>query len=82
MAYDTPVITSNVSSLPEIAGDAALLVNPYDEGQIAEAMDKVMRDPEHRRQLIERGREQVKKYSWMETARRTLELYEQVYNEK
>jgi len=82
MAYDTPVITSNVSSLPEIAGDAALLVNPYDEGQIAEAMDKVMRDPEQRRQLIERGREQVKKYSWMETARRTLELYEQVYNEK
>jgi len=82
MAYGTPVITSNVSSLPEVAGDAALLVNPYDEGQIAEGMDKVLSDPELRRQLIRRGREQVKKFSWMETASRTLELYEQVHNEK
>jgi len=82
MVYGTPVITSNVSSLPEATGDAALLVNPHDEKQIAEGMYKVLSDPELKRQLIKRGRKQVKKFSWLETARRTLKLYEEVYNEK
>jgi glycosyltransferase involved in cell wall biosynthesis len=82
MANEVPVITSNLSSLPEVAGDAALLVNPHDEEQIAEMIDKVLSDSELRRQLIKRGRERVKKFSWMETAKQTLKLYEEVYNEK
>ena len=82
MANEVPVITSNLSSLPEVAGDAALLVNPYDEGQIAEGMNKILSDPKLRRQLIERGKERVKKFSWMETAKQTLKLYEEVYNDK
>lgn len=60
---DTPVITSNVTSMPEVAQDAALLVDPFDEDSIAEAMAKVL-DPEVRKELILKGRLRVKDFSW------------------
>ncbi len=60
---DTPVITSNVTSMPEVAQDAALLVDPFDEDSIAEGMVKVL-DAEVRNDLIEKGRKRVRDFSW------------------
>ena len=64
---DTPVITSNVTSMPEVAQDAALLVNPFNEDSIADAMVKVL-DPEVRKALIEKGRVRAQDFSWDRTA--------------
>ena len=60
---DTPVITSNVSSMPEVAQDAALLVDPFSEDSIADAMAKVL-DENTRQELIVKGRERAKAFSW------------------
>ena len=60
---DTPVITSNVTSMPEVAQDAALLADPFNEDSIAEAMVKVM-DEDVRKELIAKGRERAKAFSW------------------
>ena len=64
---DTPVITSNVTSMPEVAQDAALLVDPFSEDSIADAMVKVL-DPEVRKELVERGRLRAQDFSWDKTA--------------
>lgn len=61
---ETAVITSNTSSMPEVAGDAALLVDPLSVDQIADAMSKLSSDPLFRSQLIEKGRGQRRKFSW------------------
>jgi len=68
MACGVPVITSNRSALPEVAGNAALLVNPYKPGEIAEAMKQLVSSPGLRQELIKRGLERVKGYSWEKTA--------------
>ncbi|HLP51412.1 MAG TPA: glycosyltransferase family 1 protein [Chitinophagales bacterium] len=68
MSCDVPVITSNITSMPEAAGDAALLVNPASVEDIASAMKRFVSDPVLREQLIMKGREQVKKFSWQLTA--------------
>ena len=60
---DTPVITSNVTSMPEVAGDAALLVDPFSEASIAEGMTEIL-DEKVRESLIEKGRERAKAFSW------------------
>jgi len=73
MSYGTPVICSNVSSLPEAAGDAALLVDPNNPEEIAEAMKKVFSDDNLRKKMIEKGFENVKKFSWEKCARETME---------
>lgn len=65
---NTPVITSNVTSMPEVAGNAAILVNPFSVTSIAEAMQKVASDVDFRQKLISAGQEQRKKYSWEQTA--------------
>ena len=64
---DTPVITSNVTSMPEVAKDAALLVDPFNEDSIAKAMIKVL-DDKVRERLIEKGRERAKDFSWDKAA--------------
>ena len=64
MAAGAPVVTSNVSSLPEVVGDAALLIDPMDAGAIADAMARVLGEPALRADLIRRGRERVKAFSW------------------
>ena len=64
---DTPVITSNVTSMPEVARDAALLVDPFSEDSIAEAMARVL-DPEVRKDLVEKGRVRARDFSWDQTA--------------
>jgi glycosyltransferase involved in cell wall biosynthesis len=65
---DTPVITSNITSMPEVAGNAALLIDPFSIVSIAEAMQKVASDPGLRKNLIVAGQEQRKKFSWEQTA--------------
>ncbi len=76
MSLGTPVITSSISSLPEVAGGAALLVDPYDVENISRAMEKIYSDPVLRADLIRRGYVQAKKFSWEKTAADYLLLLE------
>jgi len=78
MAAGTPVVTSNTSSLPEVVGDAAVLVNPENVFDIARGMRAVLLDPELRSQLIARGYQQVRRFTWEQTAREVLQTYRQV----
>lgn len=73
-----PVITSNTSSLPEVAGDAALLVDPHDVDAIAETMMRILTDEALRAELARRGLENVKRFSWEKCARETLAVLESV----
>jgi len=75
MAHGTPVLTSNVSSLPEVFGNAALLVNPENVFDIARGIKQVVTDAALREQLIQRGYEQVQKYSWQRSAQQVLRVY-------
>ena len=75
MANLTPVVTSNLSSLPEVVGDAAILVDPYDVESIADGIRRVVTDEALRRQLVERGRIRVQDFSWRAAAARTLAVY-------
>lgn len=75
MACGTPVIASNVSSLPEAAGDAALLVNPDDQEAIAEAMRRISGDTALRAALRERGLARAAEFTWGRTAALTLDCY-------
>jgi glycosyltransferase involved in cell wall biosynthesis len=75
MAAGTPVITSNISSLPEVVGDAAVLIDPMDAGAIADAMARVLSDASLRASLVERGRQRVTVFSWERSARRVCEVY-------
>ncbi|MBW4460006.1 MAG: glycosyltransferase family 4 protein [Nodosilinea sp. WJT8-NPBG4] len=74
MACGTPVITSNISSLPEVAGDAALSVDPYNVGELAEAMTAVASDPTLWMTLHQAGLARVKAFSWEQTGRQTSEI--------
>lgn len=73
MKCGCPVITSNVSSLPEVAGDAALLVDPESVTEISRAIRKLLRNERLRKKLISNGFKQASKFSWEETAKETLE---------
>lgn len=74
-ATGTPAIISKVSSLPEIAEDAAFYVNPMNTDELAEAMLRFSQDENLRKEFKEKGLEQVKKFDWQKTARETLEIY-------
>jgi len=78
MASGTPVVTSNVSSLPEAVGDAAMLVNPENVFDIARGIRDVLVDHALRARLIARGKEQAARFSWERTACEVLEIYEEV----
>lgn len=75
MACGTPVVTSNVSSLPEVTGEAALLIDPKNESDLAAALLRITSDQNLRTQLQERGIEQAKKFTWRTAAETTLQLY-------
>ena len=77
MACGAPVVTSNVSSLPEVVGGAAVLVNPENVFDIARGIRDVLLDEGLRAGLIDRGREQLARFSWERTARQMLEIYEE-----
>jgi glycosyltransferase involved in cell wall biosynthesis len=78
MACGTPTIVSNVSSLPEVVGDAALLVNPRDSEEIAVAMHRLLTDDALHAELREKGLQRARTFSWEKAAQRTLEVYRQV----
>ena len=78
MASGTPVITSNVSSLPEVVGDAAVLIDPMNPNAIADAIGRVLGDTSLRAELVRRGRERVKRFSWERSAARVHEVYAEV----
>ena len=78
MASGTAVVTSNTSSLPEVVGDAALMVSPYDHGQLAEALAKVILNPNLRQSLSQKGLEQVRSFNWYRVARNILSVYYEI----
>lgn len=69
---EIPVVTSNLSSMTEVAGDAAVLVDPYDINSIADGIEKALRGPKG---LVERGHVRVKDFFWKKTAKMTLDVY-------
>lgn len=77
MACGTPVITSNISSLPEVAGDGAILINPYHIEEITAAMKMIINDSETRKQLSEKGLKRVNQFSWEKTGLATVEVLKQ-----
>jgi glycosyltransferase involved in cell wall biosynthesis len=77
MACGTPVVTSNVSSLPEVVGDAAVMVKPDNVFEIARGIRDVLLDEALRAELIRRGYEQAARFSWERTARQVLEIYQE-----
>ena len=78
MACGTPVVTSNVSSLPEVGGDAAVLVNPTNIEAIVTAICRLKKDPAHRQELVERGLARSKLFSWQDNAKYVANSYEKV----
>lgn len=78
MAAGVPVLTSNISSLPEAAGDAAILVDPYDVAAIAGGIEQICDDANLARDLSRRGLERAKGYTWKNTAEATLKIMEEI----
>ncbi len=78
MSCGTPVVTSSVSSMPEIAGEAALLVDPHDIDGIAQALERVLADRTLRERMAEEGIRRTQPFTWGRTARETLATYEEV----
>ncbi len=81
MACGCPVITSNVTACPEVAGDAALLVNPRSVVEIAEAMRRLIEDEHLRQELREKGLVRAQQFTWRRSAERHLEVFEKVLRE-
>lgn len=78
MAFGTPVVAANVASLPEICGQAALMVDPYQPKKIALGINRILNEPKLCDRLKKDGLKQVKKFSWQKTAHETLEVYQKV----
>ncbi len=79
-ACGCPVITSNISSMPEVAGESAILINPYNVNEISEAMLKITSDNNLRNNLIKEGFENCKRFSWKKCAEETFEMYNKFRN--
>jgi len=78
MACGTPMVCSNAASLPEVVGDAAITVDPYDVEGLAQAMHRVLTDASLREELRAKGLAQAKQFTWERTARETVAVYRQV----
>jgi glycosyltransferase involved in cell wall biosynthesis len=78
MRVGTPVITSNLTAMPEVAGDAALMVNPRQVDDIAFAMSRLLQDDELRRELVRKGEERAVSFSWEKSAEEYLRLYKEI----
>ncbi|HOW58886.1 MAG TPA: glycosyltransferase family 1 protein [Candidatus Omnitrophota bacterium] len=77
MASGCPVLTSNITSTPEVAGEAGMLVNPYNTEAIMHGMEKLAGDQALRVEFKQKGFEQIKKFSWQKTARETISVYKE-----
>jgi glycosyltransferase involved in cell wall biosynthesis len=75
MACGAPVIASNTSSIPEVAGDAAVLIDPVNDKALADALQRVLNDAQARERMRSKGFARVKLFSWETAARQTLEVY-------
>lgn len=82
MACGVPVITSNTTSLPEVVGDAGVLVNPYDIDELREALHELLINEKMGSEMIERGLERAKLFTWEKCARETLDVYEKLLGER
>lgn len=81
MNCGTPVITSNNSSIPEVVGNAAILVDPKNTSQIADAMKKILDNPKKKQDMIKKGKIRASQFSWEKCASQTLKAFEKVSNE-
>ena len=82
MAAGTPVLTSNVSSLPEVAGGCAQLVDPFDVNAICEGLNRALHDETWRKQAVESGLERARQLSWDANAQQTADIYHQLLDER
>jgi glycosyltransferase involved in cell wall biosynthesis len=82
MACGTPVVTSNISALPEVAGDAGQLVDPYDAEAISQALAELLESQSRREELARRGLERARRFTWHQVAEQTLRVYEEVRSQK
>jgi glycosyltransferase involved in cell wall biosynthesis len=80
MACGTPVVCSNAASLPEVVGDAAILVNPLETNEMADAIARVLSDPARRQEMCAKSIAQAARFTWERAARETLQVYERVIN--
>ena len=78
MACGTPVVTSNTSSMPEVAGESALLINPHNTIELTQAMVKLLSEEDFRNTLIKRGLKQCRTFSWDQSAKEVLKIYKQL----
>ncbi|WP_372746188.1 glycosyltransferase, partial [Lutibacter sp.] len=79
MGCGVPVITSNTSSMPEVAGDAAHIIDPFKPQEITQAMHKILADADYYKELCTKGIERNKLFSWKNMAIEYLKLYTEVY---
>jgi glycosyltransferase involved in cell wall biosynthesis len=80
MACGTPVITSSISAMPEIAGDAALFVDPYNVRDMSDTLARACAHGHTLNGLTEKGIKRAKEFSWLNTAKRTLDIYRELWN--
>lgn len=78
MSQGIPVLAGKNSSIPEVTGDAACLVDPMNVDEIAKGLRKIIFDNDYRERLVEKGFAQIKKFSWRKTATEYIRLYKQV----
>jgi len=79
MACGTPVVTSNISSLPETVGDAALMFDPRNSEEIADVIGRILDDTSLQQNLVERGLKRSAIFTWKRMAEKTLEVYKEIY---
>lgn len=82
MTCGTPTITTNVTSIPEVVQEGAVMINPYDIGELADKMYELLSDLELREQLTEKALRRAYNFSWKKTAIETIKVYEKVYNRR
>ncbi len=82
MSYGLPVITSNISSMPEVAGDSAILVDPHKVEEIRKALAQIYQDKNLRQKLKLQGQQRLKQFSWTKSAKETLQLFESFNQQK
>ena len=80
MACGTPVVCSNVSSMPEIAGNAAVIVDPRDVGQIADGIVSLLTQPDLAGEFVARGKKRALHFTWENTAVKTIEIYKSLFS--
>jgi glycosyltransferase involved in cell wall biosynthesis len=78
MACGVPVIASKASSLPEVVGEAGMLIDPHDVGALSGALDHLLSDDSLRRRMVKKGTARARQFTWARAAQQTWDLYERV----